>query len=358
MSRRLFLVALVAVVGGAAGVAQADEGDPPSGPEACVIEEVNRMRSGDDLSWSGSIQEELRSHAAGMAERDRLGHGAMEERVGALPDGWVLYGETSGTDLLAAADSGGVERWCREQAAIFWESASHREVLADGAYAFASVGAHWDGEGIWVAVGVFSHPTYQPAPVDWPSSYSRGLVGTWQGAFYDDDGSVFQDDIERLVAAGITRGCNPPLDSRFCPDNSVTRGEMAAFLVRAFGWEGKPQDHFTDDGTSVFEAEIEALAARDVTEGCDPPDNDRFCPDRPVTRGEMATFLGRALALEPSSGTRFTDTDDSVHRGYINAVADAGITVGCDAAGDRYCPDDLLTRAQMAAFLVRAGLAG
>ncbi|MFO7292941.1 MAG: S-layer homology domain-containing protein, partial [Acidimicrobiia bacterium] len=51
--------------------------------------------------------------------------------------------------------------------------------------------------------------------------------------FVDDDGSIFEGDIERLAAAGITRGCNPPDNDRFCPDDPITRGQMAAFLFRA-----------------------------------------------------------------------------------------------------------------------------
>ena len=53
--------------------------------------------------------------------------------------------------------------------------------------------------------------------------------------FVDDNDSVFESDIERLAAAGVTAGCNPPANDRFCPDNSVTRGQMAAFLARALG---------------------------------------------------------------------------------------------------------------------------
>ena len=53
------------------------------------------------------------------------------------------------------------------------------------------------------------------------------------GSFGDDDGSVHEADIEAIAAEGITRGCNPPQNDRFCPDDPVTRGQMAAFLVRA-----------------------------------------------------------------------------------------------------------------------------
>jgi hypothetical protein len=70
---------------------------------------------------------------------------------------------------------------------------------------------------------------------------------------------------------------------------------MAAFLARAFGLgEGGGTD-FTDDDGSVFEADIEALAAAGVTTGCNPPANDRFCPGQPVTRAQMAAFLNRAM---------------------------------------------------------------
>ncbi len=52
----------------------------------------------------------------------------------------------------------------------------------------------------------------------------------------DDDASVFEADIDRLGTAGVTRGCNPPTNDRFCPEDLVTRGQMAAFLVRALGY--------------------------------------------------------------------------------------------------------------------------
>ncbi len=56
--------------------------------------------------------------------------------------------------------------------------------------------------------------------------------GDW---FVDDDESVFELDIDRLATAGVTRGCNPPINDRFCPRQSVTRAQMAAFLRRALG---------------------------------------------------------------------------------------------------------------------------
>ncbi|MFP3915514.1 MAG: S-layer homology domain-containing protein, partial [Actinomycetota bacterium] len=83
---------------------------------------------------------------------------------------------------------------------------------------------------------------------------------------------------------------------RFCPDDPVTRGQMAAFLVRALGYSAAGAGNlFGDDNGSVFEADIDRLATAGVTRGCNPPQNDRFCPDDPVTRGQMAAFLNRAM---------------------------------------------------------------
>ncbi len=53
--------------------------------------------------------------------------------------------------------------------------------------------------------------------------------------FTDDDGSVFEDDIDKLGTAGVTKGCNPPDNDRFCPDDLVQRDQMASFLGRALG---------------------------------------------------------------------------------------------------------------------------
>lgn len=176
------------------------------------------------------------------------------------------------------------------------------------------------------------------------------------GTFIDDDGSVFEEDIEWLAASGVTRGCNPPVNDRFCPDDPVTRGQMAAFLTRALGYtDTGGGDLFVDDDGSVFETDIDRLGTAGVTRGCNPPVNDRFCPDDAVTRGQMAAFLVRALGLADGGVNPFLDDDGSVFEDDITRLAAAGITRGCNPpANDRFCPDDPVTRGQMAAFLRRA----
>lgn len=348
------LFALLAVPRAAA----AADGDAPSGPEACLVDGINQRRVGAILRWSGLLRDSLRRHSAEMGAAGTLSHDGMSTRVAALPDGWTGYGETASGGALATTDEQGVEEWCEEAIDALWASPSHHAILTDPGFDFISVGVHRDGSQLWISTGLFSHPSYRPSPVIWPASYAQFLDERWNGRFADDDSSVFELDIEELAAAGITSGCNPPDNTRFCPDAPVTRGEMAVFLTRALGWSTPKGDRFRDDDGSVFEDSIEAMAAAGVTEGCNPLDHSQFCPERSVTRGEMASLLGRALGLEPGQGLAFADIGNSVHRAYIDALAAAGITAGCDTDGNRYCPRRPVTRGQMAAFLVRAGLAG
>jgi hypothetical protein len=176
-------------------------------------------------------------------------------------------------------------------------------------------------------------------------------------SFVDDGGSVFESHIEALARAGITSGCNPPANDRFCPNDPVTRGQMAAFLVRAFGYtDDGGGDLFVDDDQSVFAGDIDRLGAAGVTMGCNPPVNDRFCPNDPVTRGQMAAFLVRAFGYtDDGGGDLFVDDDESIFAGDIDRLGAAGVTLGCNPpVNDRFCPDNPVTRGQMAAFLTRA----
>jgi hypothetical protein len=167
----------------------------------------------------------------------------------------------------------------------------------------------------------------------------------------------FYDEITWLASEGITAGCNPPLNDRFCPGDHVSRGEMAAFLARALGYSAvSGADTFVDDDNSVFEGDIEKLKAAGVTSGCNPPVNNRYCPGSNVTRGQMAAFLARALDYTAAGSVdSFVDDNDSPFEADIEKLRAAGVTLGCNPpVNDRYCPDSWVTRGQMAAFLARA----
>ena len=103
------------------------------------------------------------------------------------------------------------------------------------------------------------------------------------------------------------------------------------------------------DIADTFTADVIWLAQQGITAGCD---SHRYCPDEPVTRGQMAAFLHRALDLPAAQHDPFDDDNDARFQDVINRLAQQGITTGCGTR--RYCPDEPVTRGQMAAFLHRA----
>ncbi len=174
-------------------------------------------------------------------------------------------------------------------------------------------------------------------------------------AFLDIAGSVFKADIEWLADRQITTGCNPPANDLFCPYDDVTRGQMAAFLHRAMPQlpEVRPAVDFADDDGSSFESDIEWLYSRGIAEGTTAT---TYSPYDAITRGQMAAFLTRALGYSDNGGgDLFIDDDASPFETEIDMLGTAGITTGCNPpANDMFCPGDPVKRGQMAAFLHRA----
>lgn len=162
--------------------------------------------------------------------------------------------------------------------------------------------------------------------------------------------------IERLAENGITAGCG---GNNFCPQSPVTRAQMAVFLERGMNGSGFSPPAatgtvFLDVETGDFAASfIEKLASDGITAGCG---NNNYCPDAEVTRAQMAVFLLRAkhgsgYSPPPATGV-FSDVPMSYWASrWIEQLAAEGITAGC--GNNNYCPEAIVTRDQMAVFLVR-----
>jgi hypothetical protein len=174
-----------------------------------------------------------------------------------------------------------------------------------------------------------------------------GLAWALFAPFTDIEESKFYSDIMWIYGRGITVGCSVTL---YCPEGHVTRAQMATFLTRALSLPPSPRDYFTDDRGNKHEARINALAHAGITVGCG---GTRFCPDGTVTRAQMATFLVRAFSLPSVARDYYTDDNGNKHEARINALAAAGITRGCGST--TYCPNSAVNREQMAAF-IRRGL--
>jgi len=175
--------------------------------------------------------------------------------------------------------------------------------------------------------------------------------GDLEGPFSDDDTSVFQEAIGWLHWADITAGCDTRM---YCPNRAVTRGEMAIFIARALDLRlaDPDADYFTDDDGELWELGASKLLEAGITAGCG---GTNFCGDEILSREQMAVMLVRALDLAPTATDHFTDDEGSPFEDHINRVADAGITLGCNPPdNDHFCPDGSVTRGQMAALFKRA----
>ena len=162
--------------------------------------------------------------------------------------------------------------------------------------------------------------------------------------------------IAALSDSGITGGCqgDPPA---YCPDANVSRAMMAVFVLTSLSQSPAPtctgmfDDANADTVGDTFCRFIEKFEELGITGGCGPR---VFCPNSPVTRGQMSVFIEAALGHTSSTcGGQFSDVPvgHSFCR-FIEHLAADEVTGGC--GGGRYCPDDPVTRAQMAVFLVAA----
>jgi zinc protease len=143
-----------------------------------------------------------------------------------------------------------------------------------------------------------------------------------------------------------------------CPNEDLPRWEMAVWLVRILDRTDPPaadSSRFADvDPGAWWSPHAERLAELGIVEGCE-TDPLRFCPDDPVDRGRMAAILARAFSLDAGVRAGFADVPaDHVFADGIDRLAAARITAGCDHHPARYCPLRHVTRGEMATFLARA----
>lgn len=201
---------------------------------------------------------------------------------------------------------------------------------------------------------------FTPGPlVPEPSPGPERPLSPPSGRFSDDDGSTHEANIETIAALGVTIGCNPPHNDRFCPGESVTRAQMVVLLSRVLGGTGQVDPPGVRAGDVPEDAwyldELRHMIARGVV---DLSGDGAFRPLDPLTRMEMAVLLVRAfpalVEVRVPEGV-FVDVPAArVEAGAVEGVLQAGVTTGCSADPLAYCPDQPVSRDQMASFLVRA----
>ena len=167
------------------------------------------------------------------------------------------------------------------------------------------------------------------------------------GTFTDDNNNVHEGFIEAIAAIEITLGCNQD-GTLYCPNLDVSRAQMASFLARALELPAATEDYFHDDNGDIHEANINAIALAGITLGTG---DHEFDPYGNVSRAQMASFLARALSLAAATEDYFHDDNGNIHEANINAIALDGVTIGTGSG--HFEPSGSVTRAQMASFIGR-----
>ena len=167
--------------------------------------------------------------------------------------------------------------------------------------------------------------------------------------------AYYSEAVDALADGGIFDGTE--CDEGFCPGQPLLRREMAVWLIRALE-DDEPSDYdsrFADiEDNAWWTPYTERMADLKITVGCK-SEPLRYCPDRFVSRSQMAAFLTRAFKLpDAESPAGFADvSEEGWAFNYINSLAASKITVGCRSEPLSYCPERSVTRAQMAAFIYR-----
>ena len=219
-----------------------------------------------------------------------------------------------------------------------------------------------------VAAGTCSITATQGGSVSYAAAAPVIVTFTVDPQFGDvniaDETQTFITAIDEMLSKGITSGCTAsPLE--YCPTLAVTRGQMAVFIIRSIygsnNFSYNPTPYFTDAtpaDVGSFYPYIQKMHELGITSGCT---TTTYCPDLNVTRGQMAVFIiraryGTSFNFDYPATPLFTDaTIDSVGSffKYIQRMKLDNITSGCTTT--TYCPDLIVTRDQMAVFMIRGG---
>jgi hypothetical protein len=212
-------------------------------------------------------------------------------------------------------------------------SEGHRRNILDDRVTEIGVGVEVRGSTVWVTQ-VFRRPS-SGVTILAPTTTRFGDVSSTHPE---------ATAILSVASRGITEGCT---DARFCPASTLTRAQAASLLVRALDLPATSRTGTFRDVSGTHAANIEALAAAGLTNGCS---STSFCPDRQLTREQLATFMARALQLAPRA-SGFTDVG-AVHDGAVGAIVHAGIARGCTTT--RFCARDAADRGWTAGRMDRA----
>jgi|GEM_PF-4128553 len=171
-----------------------------------------------------------------------------------------------------------------------------------------------------------------------PASAAAGFGDVGPDVFYTEA-------VQWMVDNDITTGTGPGC---FSPDDTVTRGQAAAFMWRMEGRPVAAAHSFVDISASWQDDAVSWMAANAITTGTTPL---TYSPDDPVTRGQLAALMWRLAENPAAPPHRFGDVTASWQHGAVAWMASTGITTGTSAT--TFSPDAPVTRGQLATFFWR-----
>ncbi len=339
LGTRIVAVALALALIGTLLVVPQDSVLAAPADDADMLELINAARQDEALAPL-VVSEELL--AAAEAQTDaQMAAGTIfhTSDLGSVATGWQLLGENVGVgpSMAILHDA-------------FMASPGHRaNVLGD--FNQVAISAKQAESGQFYVTLIFMQKPL-PEPSTSGTQDSDQIVELVPGDIADIVGTTFEGDIEWLAEEGIAIACDGA-GSLYCPAQATTRGAMATMMARALDLPASAEDHFVDDNGSPHEDAINAMAAAGITLGCHTPSS--YCPDQSLTRAQMASFFVRALDLTVPDADFFSDDGNSIHEPAINALAEAEITLGCNPPlNDEFCGSSDLSRGHIAAFIRRA----
>ena len=355
-----------AIVDGFAELAVTDGQTPPN--EVSSLEEDADSR---ELSLTFTVPSWLTVPVGGVEARFRVVGETARARTGAgfgpRDDFGVTYPGAApdlsdpypGVIALAAGDSTGTVAFTLEVNDDGWYEGAAAETIRVEAFVPAG-GVQVPAEPVLLRINDDDPPPREPPSQDQGSGPPR--PAGCEGRFCDEDDSVHQANIDAIASLGITLGCDAAQRWRFCPEETVTRSQMAAFMYRAVTRQTE------DPPATVGEVDLFDVAADAwyhtyaqwavAQAGFAAPDGE-FEPAAEVPRSDMATMMATAFGLlTPGAQPQGIFTDMAGQDPAVIIAAEAlyrvGVTIGCATDPLRYCPDRTVTRAQMASFIIRA----
>ena len=306
------------------------------------------------LAHVADLQAVARKHAQTMASSNNLHHNPSLT--------------TDVTNWLRVAENVGYGGSAEVVHVAFMNSPSHRANIMDARVSQIGVGVVWSGTRLWVTQ-VFRAPTGAattaplvagpaPAPAPTPPATLPAVCAGVPAAPFADvpRNAWYVGAVDCAVAKGLAFGTTR---TTYTPARDVTRAQMASFLnrilLRSLIGATLPAapDLFSDDAGSPHESAINTLALLGVLNGTSPG---AYSPHATVTRAQMAAMLvrlqERIAGPMATSGVPFTDVAASPHAAAIDKVFTAGITTGTSAT--TFSPNAGVRRDGMSVFLVRS----